>query len=134
MTQLIDHLLSNLKETGCDSNGKFTGIDEHKRGCVMAQLKVSDLMTVEVVTVEPQEDLSTAYDLMLDHQIRHLPVVDTSGSLVGILSDRDLIRKALYMEEDLPGSLAREAMQEISVDQAMSREVITVDPNQDVRD
>lgn len=65
----------------------------------MANLKVEDIMSRNLVTVEPSEDLATANELMIEKNIRHLPVVDPSGNLKGIVSDRDLIRYANFLKD-----------------------------------
>jgi CBS domain-containing protein len=57
----------------------------------MAQLKVRDLMTTDVVTLEEDEDLDLANQLMRLARIRHLPVL-RDGQLVGLISSRDLMR------------------------------------------
>ena len=72
---------------------------------------VSRSMTRKVVTVAPEEGIFKAQELMAANKIRHLPVVDKRGRLVGIVSDRDL-RMALpaeiyrhpEMEEEDPNS------------------------------
>ena len=52
-------------------------------------LTVRDIMANDLVTVGPSETARSAYKLMRDRRIRHLPVM-TGGRLVGVLSDRDL--------------------------------------------
>ncbi len=47
-------------------------------------------MTSEVITVTPDTSVVKASKLMKDHNIRRLPVVDTEGHVVGIVSDRDI--------------------------------------------
>jgi CBS domain-containing protein len=51
---------------------------------------VKDAMRGVPVTAAPDEPLFEAVGKMVDHQIRHLPVVDAQGRLVGIVSDRDV--------------------------------------------
>lgn len=59
-------------------------------------MKVSELMSREVATVLRNDQLLTADDLMRLGRIRHSPVLDEStGELVGVLSQRDLFRGAL---------------------------------------
>lgn len=48
---------------------------------------VSDRMTTNLVTARPETTLGEARQLMMDNNIRHLPVVDDIGKLVGIVSD-----------------------------------------------
>lgn len=50
---------------------------------------IDSVMTRTPLTVGIDEPVRVAQDLMIDHEFRHLPVVD-SGSLVGIVSDRDI--------------------------------------------
>ncbi|MDQ7029952.1 MAG: CBS domain-containing protein [Ardenticatenia bacterium] len=51
---------------------------------------VEELMSKDVIAVRPNTPLDEALSLMLNNHVRRLPVVDQSGRLVGILSDRDL--------------------------------------------
>jgi hypothetical protein len=50
---------------------------------------MADYMALKPVSIHPDEPLSEALALMIEHGIHHLPVVE-DGQLVGILSDRDL--------------------------------------------
>jgi CBS domain-containing protein len=51
---------------------------------------VGDVMTSRPVACTPSDDLETVMDVMSHHQIRRIPVVDTDGQLVGIISQADL--------------------------------------------
>ncbi len=51
---------------------------------------VADAMTAYPCNVSPEDRLGVAVEIMLQHQVRHLPVVDSASSLVGILSDSDV--------------------------------------------
>ena len=57
-------------------------------------LTVSDLMTTNLLTVNVNETLSDAHAEMEIGLVRHLPVIDERGRLVGVLSDRDLLGAA----------------------------------------
>ena len=74
-------------------------------------------MTTAVITVYPDALLDEALAQMRDADIRHLPVVDRRRRLVGILSDRDLLRQSGKPH----GSRHR-------VDEAMTRNVVSVGP------
>jgi CBS domain-containing protein len=84
-------------------------------------LRAKDVMTPNVVSVEPDDSVHKAIHLMLAHRISGLPVIDPSGELLGIISEFDLFD--LLWDTD-PGS--RE------VSRYMSRRVHTVDENQDL--
>ncbi|HRC54641.1 MAG: CBS domain-containing protein [Myxococcales bacterium] len=55
-------------------------------------LSVADLMTTALITVKPADAISQAHEEMEFGVIRHLPVVDDRGHLVGVLSERDVSR------------------------------------------
>lgn len=56
-------------------------------------MRVKDFMTSPVVTVAPDSPIADAAKLMLDHRVSGLPVLDRGGRLVGIVSERDLLRR-----------------------------------------
>lgn len=57
-------------------------------------MKASSTMTRDVVCVPPELSLDRAWSLMQDMRVRHLPVVQ-HGALVGILTDRDVLLRAV---------------------------------------
>jgi len=54
-------------------------------------LKTSELMTRAVITCRATASLEVARKLMLKNRIRHLPIIDDDGALIGILSQRDMV-------------------------------------------
>lgn len=54
-----------------------------------------DYMTTAVATLTPEMNLLEAVELLLDRRISGAPVLDSTGSLVGILSEKDCLRAAL---------------------------------------
>ena len=57
-------------------------------------MKAGDVMTQSTVTVDPDDSVMHAVQLMLKRHISGLPVVDNTGALVGILTEGDLLRRA----------------------------------------
>ena len=55
------------------------------------KVPVSEMMTTPVETASPQTSPGDALMSMLEHHFRHLPVVDSSGRLRGVLSIRNLL-------------------------------------------
>ena len=56
---------------------------------MVLQLTVADVMTQPVLSVSPETALQDAVQLISDHHISGLPVVDGEGALVGELSEQD---------------------------------------------
>jgi len=88
-------------------------------------LLVREIMSRPVFTVRSTDTLREAWELMRDQRIRHLPVVDESGRLVGIVTDRDLRgaspSKLIFHEKDL-------ALLEAPISTVMSQDVETAHP------
>jgi CBS domain-containing protein len=57
-------------------------------------MNAGDVMTHSTVTIEPDASIMYAIQLMLKLRISGLPVVDNTGTLVGILTEGDLLRRA----------------------------------------
>ncbi|MFD1674253.1 CBS domain-containing protein [Alicyclobacillus fodiniaquatilis] len=64
-----------------------------------ADLKVEQCMSNKTVTATPDTDAHEAADLMAQHQIRRLPIVNASGELCGILSIGDLATVDIHINE-----------------------------------
>ncbi len=95
----------------------------------MKQLLVRDLMTSEVETVQPSSTLAELLDLLQERNIRHVPVVDDEGELVGLVTQRDLLRRSLAARGDLPLAVREEVVSHRTVDEFMTAGVMTVDPD-----
>jgi CBS domain-containing protein len=57
-----------------------------------SQLTVRDVMTPQAITVGPERTLGDVARLMVERDIRALPVVDEGGSLIGMITHRELLR------------------------------------------
>jgi CBS domain-containing protein len=57
-------------------------------------MQAKDLMTRIVVSIDPRAHIADALSLMLKHQVSGLPVLDENRKLVGIVTERDLLRRA----------------------------------------
>jgi len=56
-------------------------------------MKVSDVMTREVVSIAPEASVMEAVRLMLQHKVSGLPVIDGSGRLQGVVTEGDFLRR-----------------------------------------
>ena len=101
---------------------------------------VRDVMAKRPITIDPQAPLATAIAVMREKEIRHLPVVDDTARLVGIITDRDLRSAALApsLAEFLPSGLRRAVegaagmLGELRVKDAMTWGVVTTRPDASV--
>ena len=90
-------------------------------------LLVQDWMTENLVTLSPEASVAEALTLCRERRIRHIPILE-ERRLVGIVSDRDLRDASPAFGEP---ERAR-TLQEIRVAEVMTREVITVDPQDSI--
>ena len=100
----------------CSLDGKLRGMVTDRDivlRCVAAEsdpqsTRIREIMTRGVVSVTPDEDVREAAHKMANEQVRRLPVIDGTGSVIGMLSLGDMARcRAVDME-------AARALSEIS--------------------
>jgi acetoin utilization protein AcuB len=82
--------------------------------------RVGQFMTRMLYTIDHDQPLARAHELMRAHQIRHLPVMQ-SGKLLGLVSIRDLHLLETLRDVD---------PQEVPVEDAMAEEPYTVSPDE----
>src|SRR5690348_7791898 len=109
-------------------------------------MNAADLMTSPVVTVKPDAAIEYAAQLMLRHRVSGLPVTAGDGSLLGIITEGDLLRRAETGTEKRharwvslligPGRLAQEYVHAHGrkVGDVMTEHVITVTPETPICD
>ena len=93
---------------------------------------VSDLMTDDPITLATGDTLAEAHDLMETHHVRHIPILDHDGALVGLLTERDLLRAAGPALGDLPVSARYQVLSQIPVEDVMVRDPESVSPDDDL--
>jgi len=93
-------------------------------------IDIREVMTPsrDLVTLPPEATVAEAGNLMSERDIRHIPVIDDAGRLVGIVSHRDI----LAATGPKTGRPQQRASQRTLAD-IMSSPVMTVDPRVDVR-
>ena len=57
-------------------------------------IKVQEIASTNLVTVDPHQDLDEALRLMARHQVRRLPVVEEDGKIVGVVAQADVAEHA----------------------------------------
>ncbi len=96
---------------------------------------VSRSMTRKVITAGPETGIFEAQELMTQSKIRHLPVIETDGRLVGIVTDRD-IRSALPYEffKKHPSMQEKKKFSKLQIKDIMSKNPITISPTYTIQD
>ena len=109
-------------------------------------MKASDVMTPDVISADPDATVLQAARYMLQHHISGLPVIDTTGKLVGILSEGDFLRRRETRTEHKrsrwleflmgPGKMAAEYSHThgSKVAEVMTRDVYTVSDDASIED
>ena len=109
-------------------------------------MRAQDIMSREVVTVTPATPIGEVARLMTEKRISGIPVVTESGTVIGIVSESDLIRRAELGSEPKhkwwlalfsdPDAMAHEYAKThgIKAQDAMSRQVVTIGENADLKE
>ena len=86
-------------------------------------MKIQDIMTSQPTTCSPDTNLAAAAELLLNADCGILPVVDSEGRLIGIVTDRDM-----YIALATRNKLASQ----LTVDEVARKDVFTCGPDDDV--
>lgn len=89
----------------------------------------SEIMNRDVISVAPHESVVQAIEIMQEHNIRHLPVLDNGDKIEGILSDRDT-RQVLAILQVM-GITLEQARGDLKVSEFMTTQVKTISPDTD---
>jgi acetoin utilization protein AcuB len=97
-------------------------------------LRVEAVMTRSPVTVQPDALVKGAADTMRTRKLRHLPVTDRGGHLVGIVTDRDL--RQVIFDPAIQARVGRAvtALNALTVRDVMTWGVVTVRPETGIRE
>jgi acetoin utilization protein AcuB len=90
---------------------------------------VKDRMTQNPVTVTPETSVSEALNLMRQHKVRRMPVVDKQGHLVGIVAEKDLLYASPSPATSLNVYEIGYLLSKLKVKEIMAKDVVTVTEN-----
>lgn len=94
---------------------------------------VRDVMTVDPKTLERNDALSIAEELMEMERVRHLPVIDgMTGTLAGIVSQRDLYLNALVRALGFGQHAKEMTLSRLKVKECMREDPVTIEPGAEV--
>jgi len=95
---------------------------------------VRDRMSTKPVTVLDDTPITDALRTMRQSEVRRMPVLDESGKLVGIVSEKDLLVASPSPVSSLTVSEVHYLLNHLLVSELMSRDVITVGPDTPVEE
>jgi CBS domain-containing protein len=95
--------------------------------------RVRDIMPRKMVTISAGDTLATVEDIMTLGRVRHMPVVH-AGRLVGVVSERDLLRASLSNLSDFASDERRAFLHVVEINRVMSTPPIVIDPEATVED
>jgi CBS domain-containing protein len=96
-------------------------------------MQVRDYMTRQVFTVRNDKKMITVREIMNWAHVRHVPVVDAGGGLVGIISHRDLLHAAISSAAAISEVERTRFLWSVSIEQIMRTDVQTIDAEASVQ-
>jgi acetoin utilization protein AcuB len=90
---------------------------------------VGERMTRNPVTIRENESIDDGLHLMRERKVRRLPVLDSSGRMVGIVSDKDLLHAAPSPVTSLSVHELHYLLARLKIKQVMSSPVVSVSPD-----
>jgi len=97
------------------------------------ETRVRQIMSRQIVTISADDTLSTVEDIMTLGGVRHMPVV-RSGTLVGVVSERDLLRASLSTLTGFANEQRRAFLQVVEIKHVMSSPPVTIAPDASVEE
>ena len=94
-------------------------------------LTVAEIMTREPYTLGPDDTLASARKLMAEHHIRHVPVLSAEGTLIGVVTQRDILAASDSRVVNRKGEAGEEKY--VALSAIMTTPVQTVDENASLR-
>lgn len=106
-----------------------SGTSRRDRKRVMVPITVKDLMTAGVITLTPEDSLRALRDLLAAKTLRHVPITDGNGILLGLVTQRDFLTVAVSKLADIERSELDEIYGRILIRDVMGKKVTTVSPD-----
>lgn len=95
--------------------------------------EVQDWMRENPVTITPDATLAEAQELMTEHEVRRLPVVE-NGELVGIITYSDILRQIPPLREEEEIDHATVLLSQRTVGEVMTYSPITINPSATIQE
>lgn len=96
-------------------------------------MKINELMTKDVFTLNENHALALASDIMDWQRIRHIPVVNDQDELLGIVSHRDLLGAAISQIADFTSDVESAQRKAIPIKSIMKTDVTSLSPDDSIQ-
>jgi CBS domain-containing protein len=110
-------------------SAKFSDAAINTKPHLASDFRVRDVMTTDVRTINSNDSLSVADELMNVGRFRHVAVIDETGALVGVVSRRDIFHGALSWSLGQGRTAYEKLLETTPVKQVMETSVFTVGPD-----
>ena len=122
----------DTQKTGTGKNVSGYGVAEYRDAGNVEYEKsqvfhASEIMSSPVFTVGPDISVNDAWLKFMEKNVHHMPVISDEGKIVGIVSDRDLLKKLIINDGKI------ETSRNANVGDIMSKDVIATTPLTDIR-
>jgi len=128
LTALVAATIARQKTGRVVSEWERARLDENDSAMTGHQ-KVSQYMQTDIFTVQPDDPIELVSELMGWERIRHVPVEDEKGRLVGLVSYRAILRYLTDLAKHPPLAEGAATPQSTPVSAIMRRDLITVMPD-----
>ncbi len=95
-------------------------------------LKIKDMMTSEVFVLHDTQTLELVRSLMRIKHVRHVPIVNTDNTFVGLMTHRDLLAQTISHLAEVDDEEQEYLDRHIHIVNIMKTDVVTVDPETDI--
>ena len=95
---------------------------------------IKEFMTKDPFVFKHGDTMSDAYERMKSHDIRHLPVVNESGDLIGIFSAKDLAKAYVPRETESGWYYDKEGLNLLDLRHFMSKDPLTLTPENTLKE
>ena len=93
-------------------------------------LAVSNIMTTELITVNPDDKLDKVQQIFKDHLIHHIPVVDSGRQLKGMISKVDMLTFLNNLSTQTTGpTWSKYQFSTLTASRVMTAKLITIEPD-----
>ena len=118
--------------SGDENTNLNYGAEIYKKASKMKNVKsqvfhASEIMSSPVFTTTADVTAIEAWEEFKEKKVHHMPVVSAEGEIIGIISERDLLKKLIIIDGEI------ETSKNITVKDIMSIEVIATTPLTDIR-